>query len=52
MDKEIRDTFEEKNQNRATGCDQIPIELIQCLEKDGKQIITRFVYFFWAAVKQ
>ena len=26
-----------------TGCDQIPIELIQCLGEDGKQVIVDLV---------
>ena len=43
MDKEIRDIIEEIPKNKATGCDQIPIELIQCLGEEGKQVIVDLV---------
>ena len=43
MDKEIRDIIEKIQKNKATGCDQIPIELIQCLGEDGKQVIVDLV---------
>ena len=38
MDKEIRDIIEKIPKNKATGCDQMPIELIQCIEEEGKQV--------------
>ena len=43
MDKEIRDIIEKIPKNKATGCDQIPIELIQCLGEEGKQVIVDLV---------
>ena len=43
MDKEIRDIIEKIPTNKATGCDQIPIELIQCLGEEGKQVIVDLV---------
>ena len=43
MDQEIRDIIETIPKNKATGCDQIPIELIQCLGEDGKQVIVDLV---------
>ena len=42
MDKEIRDIIEKIPKNKATGCDKIPIELIQCL-REGKQVIVDLV---------
>ena len=41
--KEIRDIIEKIPKNKATGCDQIPIELIQCLGEDEKQVIADLV---------
>ena len=43
MDKEIRDIIEKIPKNKATGCDQIPIELIQFLGEEGKQVIVDLV---------
>ena len=44
MDEEIRDIIEKKiPKNKATGCDQIPIELIHCLGEEGKQVIIDFI---------
>ena len=43
MDKEIRVIIEKIPKNKATGYDQIPIELIQCLGEEGKQVIVDLV---------
>ena len=43
LDKEIRDIIEKIPKIKATGCDKIPIELIQCLGEEGKQVIVDLV---------
>ena len=43
MDKGIRDIIEQIPKNKATGCDQITIELIRCLGEEGKQVIVDLV---------
>ena len=43
MDKEIRDIIEKIPKNKATGCYQIPIKLIQCLGEEGEQVIVDLV---------
>ena len=43
LDKEIRDIIEKIPKNKATGCDQIQIQLIQCMGEDGKQVIVDLV---------
>ena len=47
MDKEIRHIIEKIPKNKATGCDQIPIELIQCLGEEGKQVILDLVQIIY-----
>ena len=43
LDKELRDIIEKIPKNKATGGDQISIELIQCLGEDGKQVLVDLV---------